>query len=429
MQVSVESGEGLQRKVTVHIPSDKIDSEVENRLKSLQGRVKVDGFRPGKVPYSVVKQRYGHQVLHEVAGEIMQHSFQQAVTQENLKPAGDPVINAAVIKSGQPLEFTATFEVYPTITLSPFNLLAIETVSATVKDADVDAMIETLRGQRTRYDTVARGAATADRITVDFVGAIDGVAFEGGSGKDVPFVIGAGAMIPGFEEQLVGLAAGSETTVNVSFPADYQAVHLRAKPATFAVTVTRVEAPVKPELDDVFAKSFGVTEGGMDKLRQEVRANMERELENRLRADLKNVVMSAVLEANPVDAPVAAVAEEASTLAQQLKAQNSSSRKTADDFMQEARRRVQLGMILGEIVKTGALQISADQVRARLEKISKDYEDPDEVVRYYQSNPQMLRGIETLVMEDTVVDWIAAQAKSVPILKSFDEIMNPKSAT
>lgn len=428
MQVSVESGEGLERKVTVQVPTDRIDSEVESRLKSLQGRVKIDGFRQGKVPLKVVKQRYGEQVLHEVAGELMQNSFREAITQENLQPAGDPIINAQEIKSGQPLEFTATFEVYPVVELTAINTLEVDKVTADITDADIGGMLETLRSQASSYTEVERAAANGDRVTVDFIGTIDGEAFDGGSAENAPLVLGSGAMIPGFEEQIIGVSKNGEATVKVTFPDDYQAEHLRSKEAAFAVTVKLVEEAGLPELDDEFAKSLGVEDGGIEKLKADVKANMQRELKNRIRADVKGEVFDKMLQANPVDVPSATVRQEAESLREQRNAEQPGGNASVEDFMADAKRRVQLGMLLAEVVKVSDIQVDAEKVRERLELISKDYEDQEEVVRYYQSNPQMLRGLETLVMEDMVVDWIVEQAKINTVEKSFNEIMNPKPA-
>jgi len=422
MQVSVEAGEGLKRKLTVQVPSEAVESEVANRLKSLQGRVKIDGFRPGKVPLQVVKQRYGQQVLQEVAGEIMENSFRDALNQENLRPAGDPVISAPTIKSGQPLEFTASFEIYPEVTLAPVSDLKVTKYSASVQDVDIDNMLETLRKQNVKWNEVERAAEDGDRVTVDFVGTVDGVAFEGGSATNVPLVLGSGSMIPGFEEQIKGLSKGGKGTVKVTFPEDYQAEHLQGKAAEFAVTVNLVEAAELPAVDDEFAKAFGIAEGGLDKLKQDIRANMERELENRIRAEVKNNVMDQLASANPMEIPEAIVQQEAESMKAQAESQQGSN-LPLESYLDEARRRVQLGMLLAEAIKISGIQVSPETVRERIETISKDYEDPAEVVRYYQSNPQLLRGVETLVMEDMVVDWIVSQADVTITEKSFDELM------
>ena len=422
MQVSVEAGEGLKRKLTVQVPSETIETEVANRLKSLQGRVKIDGFRPGKVPLQVVKQRYGQQVLQEVAGEVMENSFRDALNQENLRPAGDPVISAPSIKSGQPLEFTASFEVYPEVALAPVSDLKITKYSASVQDVDIDNMLETLRKQSAKWNEVERAAEDGDRVTVDFVGTVDGEAFEGGSATSVPLVLGSGSMIPGFEEQVKGLSKGGKGTVKVTFPEDYQAEHLQGKAAEFAVTVNLVEAPELPAIDDEFARAFGIAEGGLDKLKQDIRGNMERELDNRIRAEVKSSVMDQLASANPMEIPDAIVQQEAESMKAQAESQQGSN-LPLESYLDEARRRVQLGMLLAEAIKISGIQVNPETVRERIDTISRDYEDPAEVVRYYQSNPQLLRSIETLVMEDMVVDWIVSQADVTVVEKSFDELM------
>ncbi|MDH5611750.1 MAG: trigger factor [Gammaproteobacteria bacterium] len=426
MQVSVETGEGLERKLTVQVPAETVDAQVESRLKSMQNRVKVDGFRPGKVPFSVVKKRYAEQVFQEVAGEVMQNTFRDAVTQENLRPASSPSIEPKSFQLGQPLEYVATFEIYPELILAPASDLKIEKLVAQIQDADVDGLLETLRKQKASWNEVDRASATGDRITISFKGSIDGELFEGGSAENVPLVLGSGSMIPGFEEQLTGLAKEAESTIKVTFPDDYTTSKLAGKPAEFAVTVTKVEASELPEMDDAFAKDFGVTEGGMDKLREDVRANMQRELDNRIQSDLKSKVMEKLLEANAVQVPKAIVKEEAETLKQQANAQMGGT-QSLDAFMDEAERRVKLGMILGDLVKLSGLQVDRSKVDERIEMMAKDYEQPSEFVNYYKNNPQLLRGVESLVIEDMIVDWVAGQAKVSTVEKSFDEVMKPAS--
>lgn len=427
MQVSVETGEGLERKLTVQVPAETVDAQVESRLKSMQNRVKVDGFRPGKVPFSVVKKRYAAQVFQEVAGEVMQNTFRDAVTQENLRPASDPSIEPKSFQLGQPLEYVATFEIYPELVLAPVSDLKIEKLVAEIQDKDVDNLLETLRKQKASWSEVERASATGDRITISFKGSIDGELFDGGSADNVPLVLGSGSMIPGFEEQLTGLAKGVETTINVTFPDDYSASKLAGKAAEFAVTVAKVEASELPEMDDVFAKEFGVAEGGMEKLREDVRANMQRELDNRIAHDLKSKVMDQLLEANTVLVPKAIVKEEAETLQKQASAQMGS-KQPVDAFMGEAERRVKLGMILGDLVKLSGLQVDRAKVDERIESMAKDYEQPGEFVNYYKSNPQLLRGVESLVVEDMIVDWVVNQAKVSTVESTFDEVMKPASS-
>lgn len=425
MQVSVESGQGLERKLKVEVPAETVNTEVENRLKSMLGRVRIDGFRPGKVPMKVVRQHYGTQVFHEVAGEMIERSFRDALMQENLRPAGEPAIDTPGLVQGQALAYTATFEIYPEVELAPVADLSIETVTAQVTEADVDNMVETLRKQRASWAAVERAAAEGDRVTVNFKGTIDGEAFDGGSADGVPIVIGSGSMIPGFEEQLKGLAADAVTTIKVPFPDDYAAKHLAGKQAEFEVTVKLVEASELPAVDTEFAKNFGVKTGDVEKLREEIRANLERELENRIRAETKNRVMERLLENNPIEVPSSIVTEEAETLRKQNAIQQPGSEQPVEAYTEEATRRVKLGLLLAEIVKTAAIQPNQDMVRERVEKMSKEYEDPDEFVRYYFSNPQLLRGIETMVMEDMVVDWLVDHAQVTTVESSFEQLMNP----
>ena len=424
MQVSVEAGEGLERTLKIQIPTETVETQVESRLRSMLPRVKIDGFRPGKVPMKIVRQHYGDQVFQEVAGELIQNSFRDALTQENLSPAGEPSIATDGIKQGQPLEYTATFEVYPDVELAPAAGMKLEKITSEVTDADVDKMVETLRKQRSTWNEVERAAGDDDRVTIDFKGTVGGEAFDGGSAENVPVVLGSGAMIPGFEEQLQGLKAGDETTFKVGFPDDYKAEHLAGKEAEFAVTVKTVEESSLPAVDEEFARAFGVEDGSTDKLREDIRGNMERELNNRLRNELKNAVMDKLIEQNPIEVPAALVRQEAETLRQQTAAQMPGAAQPVEAYMEEATRRVKLGLILAELVKTAAIQPDVDKVRERVETMSKDDEDPDEFVRYYQSNPQLLRGIETLVMEDMVVDWVVDQADVTETGRSFDELMN-----
>jgi trigger factor len=426
MQVSVEAGEGLERKLTVQVPAETVEMEVNNRLNSIRSTVRIDGFRPGKVPLKVVKQKYSGTVLQEVAGELMQRTFREALTQENLNPAGDPKINAQDLVLGQVMEYTAVFEVYPEVTLAPVADLSIEKIEATVEDSDVDNMIDVLRKQKLDWTEVKRKSANDDRITIDFVGSVNGEKFDGGSANDMPMVLGAGQMIPGFEENLTGLKAGDETTFKVPFPEDYAAKDLAGKEAEFAITVKKVEAPKLPDVNEEFAKAFGVESGDVAQLKAEIKANMERELARKLRTDLKTSVMDALLAANVIEVPAAIVQQEAEALKRQTEVQKPGSNLAIESFADDARRRVQLGMILAEVAKTSSLKIDGDMIKERIEEMAKDYDDPDEFVRYYMGNQELLGGVQTLVMEDKVVDWIAEQAKVTTRASTFDEIMKPE---
>lgn len=425
MQVSVEAGKGLERKVTVQVPAETVELEVNKRLNSLKNTVRLDGFRPGKIPLKIIKQKYSGTVLKEVAGDLMQNTFREALTQEKLNPAGDPKVQAEDVVLGQVMEYTATFEVYPEVELAPVTDIAIEAVDASIEETDIDKMIDTLRKQKMDWLETDRASANEDRITVDFVGSIDGEKFEGGAATDLPIVLGAGQMIPGFEEHLSGLKTGEESSFKVNFPDDYAALEMAGKEAEFAVTVKKVEESKLPEINEDFAKKFGVENGDVEQLRSEIKANMERELSRRLRTLLKDKVMAALTEANPIDLPSAIVTQEAEALKKQTEAQTSGNSQTLDSFMDDAKRRVQLGLLLAEIAKVSKLQVNADTVKARIVEMAKDYDDADEFIQYYMNNRELLRSVETLVMEDAVVDWVLEQATVTTKNSGFDEVMNP----
>lgn len=428
MQVSLESGEGLERKLTIQVPAETVEKEVENRLKSMTSRVRIDGFRPGKAPLKIVKQQYGSQVHMEVVGEVMQNSFRDAVIKESLKPAGMPVIEPKTVAPGKPLEYIAKFEVYPEVKLADCATLQVERVKADVKDSDVTDMIETLRKQRTSYVPVSRASRKDDQIVVNFTGYVNGVAFEGGKADAVPVVLGSGSMIPGFEEHLTGKSAGDEFAFDVTFPDDYRVPTLKGQKAKFETRVVSVSEPKLPELDAEFAKAFGVADGNIDTLQKDIRENMTRELRGRLANLLKNSVMDAVIKSNDLKVPKALVDEECENLQQQM-AQSGKLQAgmslPKELFEGEATRRVKLGLLIGEIVKTAALRVDAERVKAKIADIASTYEDPQEVINHYQKNRQLMQGIEGLVLEEMVVDWIVAQAKVKDVEKAFAEVMKP----
>jgi len=429
MQVSVESGEGLERKLTIQIPSETVDKEIESRLVSMRSRVKIDGFRPGKVPLKVVKQQYGGSVMQEVVSEVMQTSLRDAVVQESLNPVGNPTIEPTQIEPGKPLEYIATFEVYPEVTLADCSNLELDRQTAEVTDEDVETMIETLLKQRTTFETVERAAQDADQVVIDFVGSIDGAEFEGGKADAVPVVIGAGSMIPGFEENLLGKVAGDDFTFEVNFPDDYHAEELKGKTASFATKVISVDEPKAPVLDEEFAKTFGVEDGSIEQLKKDIRENMQRELKNKLQDALKKEVMDKLIDANDVLVPKALIDGECENLqkqmseAGQLQAGMSLPKEL---FEGEAKRRVSLGLIVGEAVKVSELKPDADRVKAKIDDLAKTYEDPQEVINHYNSNPQLKQSLEGLVLEEMIVDWIVGQAKVIDVPTTFQDIMNPQ---
>ena len=430
MQVSVESGEGLERRLLVDLPKEQVESEVERKLSELAKTVRLDGFRPGKVPPRVIRQRFGDQVRQEVYGDLIQKSFYEAVQQTEVAPVGDPSIDLRDAAEEGGLSYTATFQVMPEITLADLSGREVVKPVAEVTDADVDEMIEKLRSQRQTWEEVDRPAQDGDRVIIDFKGYIDGEAFEGGSAEEVPLVLGSGSMIDGFESGLLGASAGEERTLEVTFPEDYRAEHLAGKPATFEVKVRRVEASRLPEIDEEFVKEFGIEEGTEAALRAEVRKNMENELEQKISRMVKDAVTDLLREANPVEVPEAMVKREAEHMKQQAmqemqaRGQQSAFDLPASLFEEEARKRVQLSLLMGEIIDKQGLKAEEDEVRAMLERLAASYEDPQEVVDYYMNNPEQRATVEHLVLENKVVDWVLDQVVVKEDKRTFSDVMN-----
>jgi len=422
MQVSVETTSGLGRRMTVQIPADQIDQQVESKLKQLARSVRLDGFRPGKVPMGVVKKRYETQVRQETAGELIASSYEEALQQENLKPAGDPNIEQTRNQAGQELEYVAVFEVYPDVEPPQLNDITIKRMVAEIVDTDVDNMIEKLRKQRVTWTRAERESVEGDRLEIDFEGTVDGQPFTGNAGQNVPLELGGGAMIPGFEEQLVGVSAGDRKTIEVTFPADYASREVAGKTAKFDVTVNAVAVAELPEINDEFVRAFGIVDGGIDKLREEIRNNMQRELAAGIKSKVKQQVFDALLEKANIDIPASLLDSEIDAL---IKREEGSADTGADrsQFAEEARRRVSLGLMIAEIIQRDQLQVDPERVRETIENLAQSYEKPEEVVQWYYSNQEMLAGIQTLVMEDTVVEWISGQAKVEETPVTFDELM------
>jgi trigger factor len=388
------------------------------------------GFRPGKVPLKIVAQQYGPQVRSEVIGDAVQKAFTDAVRDQNLRIAGQPRIER---KDGAPegeLQFSATFEVYPEVGLGELGGVTIERPTLDVGDREVDQTIEVLRKQRTRYDPVDRAAAAGDRVTVDYTGTIDGAEFPGGKGADFAFVLGEGRMLPEFEAGVTGLAAGGERTVPVTFPADYPGKEVAGKHASFAIALKKVEAARLPEVDAEFARSLGVTDGDLAKMRTEVRANVEREVKKRLVSQLKAQVMQALVDATRIDLPKALVDLELQRLlagartdleARGLKLENVP--VDPQMFERQAQRRVALGLIVAELVKRFGLGAKPDQVRRLVEEHAESYEQPTEVVKWFYTQPERLAEFEGLAVEENVIDWVLKQARVVDRPVVFDELM------
>lgn len=431
MQVSLETTSGLERRLTVGVPAEQVESEVENRLKQAARNVTIKGFRKGKVPLSVVKQRFEAGIRQEVVGDVISRSFYAAVQKENVKPAGQPAIQPKQLTAGKDLEYIATFEVYPSVTLSDLSAYEINRYTAEVTDADVDNMINVLRKHQATWSNVDRAAEDGDQVDINFVGTKDGVEFAGGKADNHKLVLGSKSMIPGFEEGIVGLKAGDQKTISVTFPQDYQAEELRGANAEFSITVNGVAAAQLPELNDEFFQKFGVENGGEAQFRKEVKVNMDRELANALKAKTKLQVMDALVSSHATEIPKALVANEIQVLRNQMlqrfggQQQNFDVKSLLPDtmFQDEATRRVTLGLIVGEIVKANKLKPDSKRVRSMIEEIASTYQEPSEVIEYYSNNQELMAGVESAVLEDQVVDYILGQAKVTDVATNYDEII------
>ena len=428
MQVSVESIGKLERRMQVQVPAERVAAEIAARLQNISRTARLNGFRPGKAPLKVIRQQFGSQVHREVIGELLQSSYAEAVTQNQLAPAGSPRIEPQSMDEGQDLKYVATFEVLPEVVLQPIESLLVDRVTAEVTESDIDAMIERLRKQQMKHTAVSRPAAAGDKVTIDFEGAIDGVPFAGGKGENIAIVLGEGRMLPDLENGLVGAAAGEKRNVTVNFPADYRAVELAGKSAIFATEVKTVEEPVLPELDEEFCKSFGVTEGGLPKLREDVGANMRRELEQAIRNRNKAAVMEKLYAANPTDVPNVMI--EGQIRDMQVEAMRRAGAKEAsqapprDPFVEPARRRVTLGLLLNDVIRREKLVVDRARVNERLDEMVAAYGDPGAMKRAYMQNAEAMRQVEGLALEDQAVEWILQHAKVHDVSSTFKELMN-----
>jgi trigger factor len=429
MQVSVESGEGLERRMTVGLPSERIEQEVDKRLRDFARSARLPGFRPGKVPVKILRQRYGNQLRREVFGDLVQSSFGEAVSQQSLRPAGPPRIEPNIDEEQKNYSYTAVFEVLPQFQLGTLEGRVVRRPQAQVSDADVDAMIERLRNQRKTWSEVSRGAQDGDQVTIGFTGTIDGEAFPGGSSDNAEIELGSGRMIPGFEDGLIGAEAGEERTLELQFPDDYPAEHLRGKNASFAVTLKAVAEPVLPALDEDFARSFGIEDGDIERFRADVRNNMERELKQRIQSRVKARVMDALLEANPIELPRVLIREEIKAIKDQARQSIRGNMELPDElFEKDARRRVALGLIIAEVVKANNIQVDPQRVREAVEDMASTYEEPQEVIEFYYRNKEHLASVESLALEDQVVDWAMERVTVEDEPLSFRELTEPAHA-
>lgn len=433
MASTLESTGPLARRLSMAVPVDTVRKEVDARLRKLSRTVKMAGFRPGKVPLKLVEQSYGASVQAEVVGDAVSRAFSDAVGEHQLKVAGDPRIEPAS-GDGAPdghLAFVATFEVFPEIVLADPSTLEVERASCEVGEAEIDRTVEILRKQRVQWVPAGRAAQDGDRVTIDFLGTLDGVAFQGGSADDFPFVLGEGRMLADFETGVRGAAEGEKRTFPVAFPADYGSAELAGKTASFDVVVKKVEAPQLPELDEAFARSLGVADGSLEKMRADVRANLEREVGQRVRSRTKASVMAALPGLATLDLPAALVEREAAALIERAKADLQSRGIDVskmppvppDAFKDQAESRVRLGLIVGEIVQRENLQAKPDQIRRQIEEFAQAYENPGEVIRHFFSDRNRLAEVEAMVVEQNVVDWALSRARVTDKALSFDDLM------
>lgn len=438
MQVSLETTSGLERRLTVGVPAQRIEDEVNKRLQQASKNVRLDGFRPGKVPFKVIRQRFGEGVRREVIGEVMGQTYQEAIMQEKLRPAGQPSIEPKQLDAGKDLEYVAIFEVFPEVEARDLKETTVERHVAEVTDEDVDNIIEIFRKQQGSMQEVERAAAEGDTVIIDYLGKKDGEPFDGGAANDSSLELGSGRMIPGFEDGIVGLKAGDEKTLELSFPEDYHNDDLKGAAVTFDITVKAVKEQVLAPMDEALFEQYGVTEGGEEKFREEIAGNMKRELKNAVTASVKKQVMDAVLATyEDVAVPKALVDQEITAMRQQMFQQfggapaqgmDLESLLPAEMFVERAEPRVKLGLVLATLVSEYNIKPDADRVRETIEEIASTYEDPAEVVNYYYSNQEQLNAIENRVLEDQVVERLQEQLKVEDKACSYQEAISAGQA-
>ncbi|RLM11549.1 trigger factor [Gibbsiella quercinecans] len=433
MQVSVETTQGLGRRLSITVPADVISQAVKKELNNAAKNVRIDGFRKGKVPMNIVERRYGASVRQDVLGDLMQRNFVDAIIKEKVNPAGAPNYQPGEYKEGEDFTFTVEFEVYPEVELKGLETIEVEKPVVDVNDADVDAMLETLRKQQASWKETDRAVAAEDRVTVDFTGAIDGEEFEGGKAADFVLAMGQGRMIPGFEEGLVGHKAGEEFTIDVSFPEDYHAENLKGKAAKFAIVLKKVEERELPELTEEFIKRFGVADGSLDGLRAEVRKNMERELKGAVRNRIKTQAIDGLIAANEIDVPAALVDGEIDVLRRQAAQRFGGNEQQALElprelFEEQAKRRVVVGLLLSEVISSHELKADEDRVKVLIEEMASAYEDPSEVIEFYSKNKELMNNMRNVALEEQAVEALLAKAKVTEKATTFSELMNQTQA-
>jgi trigger factor len=429
MMVTVESTGTLERRMRVELPAERVEKEVESRLKSVGKTAKIKGFRPGKIPANVVRQRYGTQVRQEVLSELMGQSYRDAVLQENLNPVAHPKIEPDMSDDGDGFAFVATFEVLPEFTLEGLEKIEVTRPDVEISDEDCDDMLENLRKQKATWKTVERESRVGDRVVVDFDGQLKGEPVEGGKGSEVPVVLGQGQMLPDFEKGLVGVKGADEKSFKVKFPKDYHADELANKKVDFTVKVHSVDEEELPPLDDSLAEVYGVEKGGLSKLRQDVLENMEREAEQKVRNDIREQALTGLLDANPIEVPKSLVQREAHSLQhdamRQLGIEEHDKAPPMDEFTESAEKRVRLSLLIQKLVEDNNIELDAGRLRERVEQICAGYENAEEMVQNYMSTPQVMERLEPMVTEEQAVEWIIENGVENTKQISFKEYMKP----
>ncbi|MGL5630909.1 MAG: trigger factor [Azovibrio sp.] len=434
METTTENTNPLERRLDLSVAIDTLESATEQRLKRMGKNIKMPGFRPGKVPFSMVKQQYGAEARHEALSEALDAAFGQALVENKFRLAGYPRIEPKKTDSTSHLEFAAVFEVYPEVTVGDLSKAEVARPVLEVSEAEVNKTIDILRKQRVRYNPTDRAAAKEDRVVIDFLGKKDGEPFQGGQATDYPFVLGQGMMLPEFEAAVEGLKAGESKVFDMTFPADYFSKDLAGQTVQFEITAKQVMAPTLPEVDAEFAQAMGIADGDVAKMRAEVEGNLKREVKKRIEARLKDQAMDALIATNPIPVPNALVEMEVQRLMQNARQDMEQRGMKSKEFpiqpewfAEQAKRRVTLGLILAEVVKTEKLQAKPEQVKSLIEEAAQTYENPEEVVQWYYSQPQQLAEVESIVIENNVVDWVLSKAKTSDQPVAFDELMGQKA--
>lgn len=427
MQVSVEASAGLERRLHIQVPAEKIEQEIASRLASVGRRAKIQGFRPGKVPAKVLRQRFGEQVRQEVLQEVLQSSYSEAVIQEKLEPAGSPTIEPGNIKEGEDLTYTAIIEIYPEVEVKGLKNIKIRDPEVEVSDADIDQMIENLRKQRADWAAVDRKSAEGDQVTLDFKGTLKGEPFEGGSAEGFKVVLGDGAMLPDFEKNLVGVTAGTEKSFKMKFPKDYHAENLAGQKVEFSISVSEVAERVLPELDTDFVKAFGIESGEIGDLRADIRSNMEREVASKRKAERRKQLLDGMLDANDFAVPGVLVDQECRSMQsdamQRMGIEDAEQAPALDSFKSAAEKRVRIGLLMSAVIKDNDISLDQALVTAKLDELCAPYENPEQIKSIYLQNQNLISQIQNMVLEDQVIDWLTSQVQVAARKMAFQELM------